>query len=380
MQARLKVLHDKANVKQVKLLPVTLIGRSTECNLKIASSQVSRNHCRITVGQDTVFVEDLGSANGTLVDGQPIPPHQAVAIAPGARLIVGPAEFLIDYVATTSATIVLPRTGVPPQPELPSTEMIFPVVSTASPETVQQPPIPAAVAAAPVEVPAAVPVALASAAVAPMVPALALVPDSTSVAGTVTTSEGVQEAYAQFPPTQNDSELTIQEMASPIASPAEETFEFPQPRASDTVVLEPETVFGFTETASTTTAADPPTEFLFGVATSDFAPAGESAPAPEPPKKGLKSLFSLFGRKDKSGSSKHQATVQDANPTTAGVFLPTVDATPENSVSGDDAFVVGISDEQADADVPATIPADPELADVESTEEDDGFQNFLSNL
>ena len=103
MQARLKVLHDKANVKQVKLLPVTLIGRSTECNLKIASSQVSRNHCRITLGEDSVFVEDLGSANGTLVDGQLITPHQPTAIAPGARLVVGPAEFVIDYVATTGS-------------------------------------------------------------------------------------------------------------------------------------------------------------------------------------------------------------------------------------------------------------------------------------
>eukprot|EP00475_Leptophrys_vorax_P020754 TRINITY_DN28489_c0_g1_i2.p1 TRINITY_DN28489_c0_g1~~TRINITY_DN28489_c0_g1_i2.p1 ORF type:complete len:119 (+),score=3.71 TRINITY_DN28489_c0_g1_i2:102-458(+) len=117
MQARLKVLHDKANVKHVKLLPVTLIGRSTECNLKIASSQVSRTHCRITLGTDSVFVEDLGSANGTIVDGQLLPPHQPTAIAPGASIIVGPAEFQIDYVASTSATMVLSRSGIPPQPE-----------------------------------------------------------------------------------------------------------------------------------------------------------------------------------------------------------------------------------------------------------------------
>ena len=121
MQARLKVLHDKANVKQVKLLPVTLIGRSTECNLKIASSQVSRNHCRITLGEDSVFVEDLGSANGTLVDGQLITPHQPTAIAPGARLVVGPAEFVIDYVATTGSLrgapvpeVIEPRLGFRP--------------------------------------------------------------------------------------------------------------------------------------------------------------------------------------------------------------------------------------------------------------------------
>ena len=157
MQARLKVLHDKANVKQVKLLPVTLIGRSTECNLKIASSQVSRAHCRITLGEDTVYVEDLGSANGTLVDGKLLIAHQPTAVVPGAKLVVGPAEFLIDYVASTSATMVLSRLSVPIVPSLSSTELLLPTKdvsvrpsdssrATRKPPTVTAPPVAVAVA------------------------------------------------------------------------------------------------------------------------------------------------------------------------------------------------------------------------------------------
>lgn len=328
MQARLKVLHDKANVKQVKLLPVTLIGRSTECNLKIASSQVSRNHCRITLGEDAVFVEDLGSANGTLVDGQLIAPHQPTAIAPGARLVVGPAEFVIDYVATTSATIVLPRSGVPRAPEMPSTEMIFPVASASAVETVAQAP------ASP--------------------PAPETIPQQ---AVSVVEAAVPQEAV----PTVPDQVAAVQ--------PAAETIPAPSAPHADTQLLEPGFNFGFADSASADPEIDQPTEFMFGVATPEFTSSAEaSPPAAEPPKKGLKSLFSMFGRKEKGPAAKHEATVPDAAPAPS-VFLPTVDASPapENL-----AFAP-----PDDASMPVQEPTQPA---AEPTDEDDGFSQFLSNL
>ena len=111
MNARLKLLHEKANVKQVKLLPTTVVGRSTECDLKIASSQVSRVHCRITVAEDAVYIEDLGSANGTFVNDQMLVPRKPTAVQPGAKISIGPAEFLVDYIAPTSNTVVIRRSG-----------------------------------------------------------------------------------------------------------------------------------------------------------------------------------------------------------------------------------------------------------------------------
>lgn len=110
MNARLKVLHEKANIKSVKLLPVTVIGRSTECDLKIAASEVSRIHCRITVRDDAVYVEDLGSANGTFVNEQMLNPRQPVAVDPGTKISIGRAEFLVDYIAPHSNTVVIRRT------------------------------------------------------------------------------------------------------------------------------------------------------------------------------------------------------------------------------------------------------------------------------
>jgi predicted component of type VI protein secretion system len=97
MQVRLQVSQCKADVKEVRLSRDTLIGRSHDCNLKIGSHEVSRRHCRILVREQDVAVEDLGSANGTFVNDDRIPPHAAVALAPGALLVIGPARFVVQY-------------------------------------------------------------------------------------------------------------------------------------------------------------------------------------------------------------------------------------------------------------------------------------------
>jgi hypothetical protein len=50
---------------------------------------VSRRHARITKGQGGYFVTDLGSSNGTTVDGQPLAPHRAYRLRNGDRIQVG---------------------------------------------------------------------------------------------------------------------------------------------------------------------------------------------------------------------------------------------------------------------------------------------------
>jgi len=46
-----------------------LIGRDPECNVVISDRQVSRFHARVTISQDEVVLEDLGSKNGTSLNG-----------------------------------------------------------------------------------------------------------------------------------------------------------------------------------------------------------------------------------------------------------------------------------------------------------------------
>lgn len=308
MQARLKVLHDKANVKQVKLLPVTLIGRSTECNLKIASSQVSRAHCRITLGEDTVYVEDLGSANGTLIDGKPLVAYQPTSVVPGATLIVGPAEFLIDYVASTSATMVLSRMSAPILPSLSSTELLLPTKQggpAPSKATVDSPTAPpVAVASVPVAVPViAAPIVAKPVVATPTAAPVAVARAQTAPVAVAKPATPVVAKAAPVPTT-----VTPPPAAVPEAAPVELTFAGFAP-SPDEPVMDESTQFMFGE----------PAEFA-GSPTSFDEPQTKST---EDKKGGLKSLFSLFGRKAKgSGESTSSAATPAAN--APSVFLPTM--------------------------------------------------------
>lgn len=49
-----------------------LVGRSRMCDLSIAGHDISRRHARITWIQEQPWVIDLASANGVLVEGNPV--------------------------------------------------------------------------------------------------------------------------------------------------------------------------------------------------------------------------------------------------------------------------------------------------------------------
>ena len=49
-----------------------LLGRGEDCLLALPSGKVSRRHARIRVARDEAVLEDLGSKNGSYVDGRRI--------------------------------------------------------------------------------------------------------------------------------------------------------------------------------------------------------------------------------------------------------------------------------------------------------------------
>ena len=56
-------------------LPLTgpvVVGRSPDADLVIADDFVSSIHLKIVPASDGLVIEDLGSTNGTLVNGQPV--------------------------------------------------------------------------------------------------------------------------------------------------------------------------------------------------------------------------------------------------------------------------------------------------------------------
>lgn len=70
-----------------------IIGRHESCKIRIASEEVSKQHCRLKHKADGLYLKDLGSRNGTFLNDQPI--ADEVKIKPGDLLRVGPMTFLI---------------------------------------------------------------------------------------------------------------------------------------------------------------------------------------------------------------------------------------------------------------------------------------------
>jgi len=71
----------------------TVVGRDRDSAVRIDSPLVSRQHARIIVTPDETTVEDLGSKNGTQVNGQSI--VQSVTLKDGDQLQIG--TFTMTY-------------------------------------------------------------------------------------------------------------------------------------------------------------------------------------------------------------------------------------------------------------------------------------------
>lgn len=92
----------------------TLVGRHSECDICLPSDEISRKHAKIFITADGLFVEDLGSANGTFVNGKRI---RREKIEPGDELKLDTVRFLVQA----------------PGKDVPS-KMDAPTVETRSPE------------------------------------------------------------------------------------------------------------------------------------------------------------------------------------------------------------------------------------------------------
>src|SRR6476469_503645 len=72
---------------------VTVMGRREDCDFRIPLGDISRKHCRLIKEEEVLKVEDLGSSNGTYVNGKRV--HDA-ELAPGDTVQIGPVVFVLQ--------------------------------------------------------------------------------------------------------------------------------------------------------------------------------------------------------------------------------------------------------------------------------------------
>jgi hypothetical protein len=66
--------------------PLTILGRGTDCDLRLVDPGVSRHHAELRVEDGEVVLVDLGSTNGTFVNGQPV---RRISLTDGTRVTLG---------------------------------------------------------------------------------------------------------------------------------------------------------------------------------------------------------------------------------------------------------------------------------------------------
>ena len=72
------------------------IGRAPECELVLRDSRVSRRHARLTARDGVLVLTDLGSTNGTRVNGHRV---TEVVLGAGDRIAIGETTLLIEPAA-----------------------------------------------------------------------------------------------------------------------------------------------------------------------------------------------------------------------------------------------------------------------------------------
>ncbi len=89
------VLRTEGDDPRTLRLPpgaVRTVGRGTRADFIVADPMMSRVHCRLSASEGELVVEDLGSTNGTFVNGARV---EAIGLDEGHRLRIGRSEFNI---------------------------------------------------------------------------------------------------------------------------------------------------------------------------------------------------------------------------------------------------------------------------------------------
>ena len=90
---KLVVVEDGAQSRLELDGPVVSIGRAIDNDIRLSAALASRYHCRLEENEEGVWVVDLGSSNGTQVNGRRV---ERVLLAAGDVLGIGGAHVHLE--------------------------------------------------------------------------------------------------------------------------------------------------------------------------------------------------------------------------------------------------------------------------------------------
>lgn len=79
------------------------IGRGAEVDVSVEDRDVSRRHAEVVIEADGVFVRDLGSRNGVVVDGERV---EAARLVPGGQFKIGATTMALESAAERSLSAI----------------------------------------------------------------------------------------------------------------------------------------------------------------------------------------------------------------------------------------------------------------------------------
>lgn len=131
LQAELKILGGK---HQGKLIPLNtkkfLVGREQDCHLRPNSDLVSRHHCVFSIDDYSVRLRDLGSTNGTMVNGTLV--RGEVLLKAGDHVTIGKLELEVAIRQSVAKPAPVSSLSNPPTPAPSSVSLSTSEITTSS--------------------------------------------------------------------------------------------------------------------------------------------------------------------------------------------------------------------------------------------------------
>ncbi len=112
MNLKLLIIQGKPAGKHLALTrDKYYIGRGPECDIRLDSELVSRQHCLLRVTDEAIILRDLASRNGTLVNGKLV--EGELALESGDQVQIGTLVLQVEYDGGSTAPETVNRGAAP---------------------------------------------------------------------------------------------------------------------------------------------------------------------------------------------------------------------------------------------------------------------------